>query len=146
MTHLQPTIHINASPEKIWKILWDDATYRIWVAPFCEGSYYKTERFEEGATIHFLTPTGEGMYSIIDKIIPNRFLAFRHKGSIINYEEQDFTPETEAWHDVLETYEVIPAKNGTTLKVELDTTEQYREFMTNALDQSLKEIKRLAEA
>jgi len=145
MTHLQPTIHIHATPEKIWDILWNDTTYRIWVAPFCEGSYYKTERFEEGATIHFLTPTGEGMYSLIDKIIPNRYLAFRHQGSIINYEEQDFTPETEALNNVLETYTLLPNNNGTTLKVELDTTEQYRAFMTNALDQAMKKIKRLAE-
>jgi hypothetical protein len=145
MTHLQPTIHINATPEKIWKILWDDATYRIWVAPFCEGSYYKAKRFEEGATIHFLTPTGEGMYSIVDKLIPNRYLAFRHQGSIINYEEQHFTPETEAWNNVLEIYELNPDKNGTILKVDYHTTEEYKEFMINAFAESMKIIKRLAE-
>jgi hypothetical protein len=147
MTHLQPAIHINATPEKIWNILWDDTTYRIWVAPFHEGSYYKADRFEEGATIHFLTPTGEGMYSIIDKLIPNRYLAFRHQGSIIDYKEQDFTPETEAWNDVLEAYTLIPDNNNsTTLKVDFHTTEEYKEFMTNAFDESLKIIKRLAEA
>lgn len=145
MTLLQPSIHIHATPEKIWKILWDDATYHIWVAPFCEGSYYKVARFEEGATIHFLIPTGEGMFSLIDKMIPNRYMAFRYQGSIINYKEQHFTPETEAWNNVLEAYELTSVNNGTTLKVEVFTTDQYKGFMTNAFEEALKKIKHLVE-
>jgi hypothetical protein len=85
------------------------------------------------------------MYSLIDKLIPNRYLAFRHQGSIIDYKEQDFTPGTEAWNNVLEAYELSPDKNGTTLKVDYHTTEEYKKFMINAFAESLKIIKRLAE-
>lgn len=145
MTHLQPSIHIQATPEKVWDILWNDSTYRIWCAPFCEGTYYKADRLEEGAKIHFLTPSGEGMYSIIDKLIPNRLMSFRHQGSIIDYKEQDFTSETEAWNNMLETYELSPENNGTTLKIIFSTTDEYKDFMVNAFAKALQEVKRMAE-
>lgn len=35
-----------------------------------------------------LTPAGEGMYSIIDRLEENRYLAFRHLGWVSNFEEQ----------------------------------------------------------
>lgn len=145
MTHLHPTIHINATPEKIWKILWDDATYRIWCAPFCEGTYYQADRLEEGGKIHFLTPDGDGMHSVIYKLIPNRLMTFKHLGSIINFKEVAFKPGTEAWSDFLETYELTPENNGTTLKITFSTTDEYKEFMINAFAKALQEVKRMAE-
>lgn len=145
MTHLQPSIHIQATPEKVWDILWNDSTYRIWCAPFCEGTYYKADRLEEGAKIHFLTPTGEGMHSVIHKLIPNRLMTFKHLGSIIDFKEEAFTPSTKAWSDFLETYELTPENNGTTLKIIFSTTDEYKDFMVNAFAKALQEVKRMAE-
>ena len=31
--------HINAPKEKVWKVLWDDSSYRKWTSVFMEGSY-----------------------------------------------------------------------------------------------------------
>ncbi|WP_233357739.1 hypothetical protein [Haloflavibacter putidus] len=42
-----------------------------WNSVFGAGNYYKTENFAQGNKIHLLTPNGEGMYSILDKIIEN---------------------------------------------------------------------------
>ena len=39
-------IDINASKEKVWNVLFDDATYRIWAASFMPGSYAVTDRKE----------------------------------------------------------------------------------------------------
>lgn len=116
MNPLESTIHIQTTPEKVWDILWNDATYRIWCAPFCEGTYYQADRLEEGAKIHFLTPTGEGMHSVIHKLIPNRLMTFKHLGSIINFKEEAFTPSTEAWSDFFRNVRTHPRKQRHYLK------------------------------
>jgi len=38
MKKIQFSTEINAPKEKVWNVLWDDATYRKWVSVFSEGS------------------------------------------------------------------------------------------------------------
>jgi uncharacterized protein YndB with AHSA1/START domain len=66
MTTLEFTTEIKATPEKVWQVLWNDATYREWTSTFSEGSY-AVSNWNEGDSIHFLGPSGEGMNSIIEK-------------------------------------------------------------------------------
>lgn len=40
-------IQINATPDKIWGVLWNDVTYTQWTSVFAEGSFYKGT-LEEG--------------------------------------------------------------------------------------------------
>jgi uncharacterized protein YndB with AHSA1/START domain len=77
MTTLDFKIEINAPKEKVWSVLWDDKTYGQWTAAFCEGTY-AVSNWNEGDKIHFLSPNGEGMNSIIFKKIPNEYIAFKH--------------------------------------------------------------------
>ena len=32
-------VTINATPEKVWDVLWNDLTYTQWTSVFCHGSY-----------------------------------------------------------------------------------------------------------
>ena len=57
---------INAPKEKVWATLWNDNTYRQWTSVFSEGSYAESD-WNEGSKILFLSPKGEGMFSVIDK-------------------------------------------------------------------------------
>lgn len=68
-------IEIKAPKIKVWNVLWDDATYRKWTATFSEGSQALSE-WREGSKVLFLSPGGEGMFSIIHKKIPNEFMSF----------------------------------------------------------------------
>jgi len=63
-------ITINATPEKVWKILWNDSTYRKWTTVFAEGSFAETD-WQEGSKVLFLGPEGRGMVSRIKRNIPN---------------------------------------------------------------------------
>src|SRR5690606_24668626 len=78
-------IEINTHKEKVWSLLWDDATYRKWAAVFCEGTYAVSD-WEEGSMIQFLTPNGEGMHSVIEKKTENEYMAFKHLAMIKNFE------------------------------------------------------------
>jgi uncharacterized protein YndB with AHSA1/START domain len=136
-------INIIASPEKVWQSLWQPENYKIWTNPFCTGSYYKTDSFTEGNKIHLLTPSGEGMYSILDRIEENHFLAFKHLGDIKNFEEMPIT--TESWSGAMETYTLNKTDNGTELTVNVDTIEKYIDFMNNTFPLALNELKRISE-
>jgi hypothetical protein len=138
-------ININASPDAVWQSLWQLENYKIWTNPFCTGSYYKTDSFTEGNKIHLLTPSGEGMYSIIDRIEENRFLAFKHLGDIKNFEEIPMTTETESWSGAMETYTLNKTNSGTELIVNVDALEKYIDFMNKTFPLALNELKRISE-
>ncbi|WP_427872212.1 hypothetical protein [Flavobacterium sp. MMS24-S5] len=53
MEKLVFNIDIKAPKEKIWKVLWDDETYRKWTSVFAEGSYAEST-WNEGDKIYFL--------------------------------------------------------------------------------------------
>ncbi len=68
MNNINHTITINAPLEKVWNILWDDATYRKWTSAFQEGSHAVSD-WKQGSPIRFLGPGGqEGMYSVIETL------------------------------------------------------------------------------
>jgi len=145
METLNFTIQINATPEKVWQSLWEIENYKLWTSPFCKGSYYKTDSFTEGSKIQGLTPSGDGMYSILETIKENEFLAFKHLGEIKNFEEMPITGESETWTGAMETYTLKEIENGTELTVNVDTLESFVDFMNKTFPLALKELKRISE-
>lgn len=143
MKTLQFETDITASPEKVWKSIWDLENYKIWTKPFGDGSYYQAETFSEGNKIHFLAPGGEGMYSIIEKLDEPNFIAIKHLGEIKNFEEQPLVDQQ--WSNAIESYELKPIDEGTKLIVNVDTVEQYVDSMNTTFPLALNELKKLAE-
>lgn len=145
MERLHFTIQINASPEKVWHCLWEIENYKTWTNLFCSGSYYKTDSFTEGSKIHLLTPSGEGMYSVLETVKENTFLALKHLGEIKNFEEMPITGESETWTGAMETYALNEIENGTELTVNVDALEVYVGFMSKTFPLALNELKRISE-
>lgn len=144
METLEFTVTIHATPEKVWSSLWEPDNYRRWTRVFTEGSYYSTERFAEGSRIHFLTPKGEGMYSVIEKLEEHRYLAFSHLGWISGFQEQPSGPD-QGWTDAIESYRLIPEGEDTKLVVRVDTLPEYITHMNETFPPALAELKQLAE-
>src|SRR3989338_10838243 len=66
------TIQLNASPEKVWDVLWTENTYNQWTKGFNEGSHAVSD-WKEGSEVLFLGDTDDGMYSRIEKkVVPSR--------------------------------------------------------------------------
>lgn len=138
-------IQINATPAKVWNSLWDSENYKKWTNAFCVGSYYTIEHFSEGSKVHFLSPNGSGMYSVVDKIIENKLLIFRHLGELNNFKEQPIDEKTKQWSNALEGYELTETETGTTLEVKVDTVDEYVDFMNKSFVLGLQELKKMAE-
>jgi hypothetical protein len=136
---------INANPEKVWQKLWDPESYKTWTKPFSSGSYYKTDSFTQGSSIHLLTPEGHGMYSIIETLEINKKLVFKHLGDIVNFEEIPITAQTENWSGALESYTIIKSNEGIILNVEVETLDSYVSSMEKLFPLALYELKQICE-
>ncbi|CAD0002644.1 SRPBCC family protein [Flavobacterium salmonis] len=144
MEILEFKIRIKASPEKIWSVLWEDETYKEWTSAFCEGSYAVSD-WNEGDKIHFMSPGGEGMNSIIEKKIPNEYMAFKHIGEIKDFKELPLNEETEKWSGYMETYRLIPDDEFTDLVSQVDLIEKHIDYFKDAFPKGLETVKELAE-
>lgn len=143
MKRLTFTIYLPATAEKVWSSLWQIENYKKWTTSFCEGTYYKTDHFIQGSKIHFLSPSGAGMYSIIDTLIENKWIVFKHIGELNNFTEQPLNEKTKLWTNAIESYELIQEENGITLTVQVDITEEYADYMSTSFPLALKELKKI---
>ena len=144
MKTLNFSIQINAPKEKVWNVLWDDITYRKWTSTFSEGSYAVTD-WEEGSKVLFLSPGGGGMFSIIAKKVSNKFMSFKHLGTVKGGEEQPEDEETKSWSGATENYSLDDKNGGTELTVTIDITEDHESYFKETFPKALESVKTLAE-
>ena len=144
MERLEFKIEIKAPATTVWKALWEDQNYRQWTTAFCEGSYAKTD-WKEGSKVHFLAPSGEGMYSNIEILVPDEKMCFYHIGELKNFEEQPLNDETRQWTGARENYTLSENNGITTLQVAMDITEQYLDYFKEAFPKGLALVKEIAE-
>ncbi|REH54697.1 activator of Hsp90 ATPase-like protein [Tenacibaculum gallaicum] len=139
------TVTINTSPEKVWKVLWDDKIYSLWTAIFSQGSYAKTD-WKEGSKVLFLTPDGRGMVSKIKQKMPNKYMLFEHLGVVKNNIENLESKEAKEWAGATETYMLESVDSGKThLTVKMDVVEEYKNFFLDTWPKAMDKIKELAE-
>ncbi len=143
MEKLTFTTNINAPRERVWQVLWEDASYRAWTAVFHEGSHAVSD-WQEGSKILFLGPDGNsGMTSRIAKLVPNDTMIFEHLGEVQNGVE-DFS---KGWTEAFEKYFLRQsADGGTELNVELDTLGEYASYFQETFPKALAKVKELVEA
>lgn len=137
-------ITINAPKEKVWKVLWNDATYRKWTSVFNEGSYAETD-WKEGSKVLFLSPSGEGMVSTIAANRPNEFMSIKHLGTVKDGVEDLDSEETRKWSGAMENYTLKTVNGKTELTVEMDITQEYKDFFLETWPKALEKVKELAE-
>lgn len=137
-------ITINAPKEKVWKILWNDETYRKWTSAFAEGSYMESD-FKVGGRTLFLGGEGNGMVSTIDQLIENKVMSFRHLGMIKEGKEDLESEEVQKWTGLLETYILESSENKTSLSVEMELGDDYKDYFMEAFPKALQIVKELSE-
>lgn len=144
MKKLHFNILIEASPAKVWKVLWDKQLYMEWTKVFAEGSRAETD-WQEGSKILFLDGNGQGMVSRVAKSIPERFMSIEHLGFYDNGKEDLESEKVKDWAGVLENYTLDPTEKGTKLSIEMDTNEEYKEYFEETWPEALKIVKELSE-
>src|SRR6187549_4032092 len=97
------SVKIHAPKEKVWKVLWDQDSYRKWTSVFSEGSDANTD-WNEGSEVLFVGTEGDGMYSKIVRKIPNEVMSFEHHGVVKGKKKMPQDEETKNWAGAKENY------------------------------------------
>lgn len=137
-------ININARKEKVWDILWGDASYAKWTGVFAEGSKAITD-WKEGGKVLFLDGKGSGMVSKIETKKPNEFISFKHLGEVKNGVEDTTSEKVKGWAGATENYRLKETDGVTTLLVDMDIVDEYKDYFTKIFPAALQLVKTLSE-
>ncbi len=151
MQKLQYKVSIKAPALKIYDCMLginNKSTYEEWTAMFNPTSTYDGS-WEKGSKILFIgvDAKGEkgGMVSRIIENIPSRFVSIQHYGLVKADQEITEGPEVEKWANGFENY-TFEENNGTsTVTVDLDTTEDFLDYMNQTYPKALDKLKELCE-
>jgi len=139
MELLKFEITIDATPEKVWSVLWDEFSYRQWTSAFHEGSFY-IGTLEEDSKVQFLDPDNNGMFSKVVKNIPGKEMVFLHLGEIYSGIE---TPMD--WGDATESYFLEETDESTILRLEINTSQEFKSFFEEKIPLAIQNVKHLSE-
>lgn len=142
MKRLRYSIEINAPQEDVWHTLWDDHSFRDWANLIDEGTYLVGE-LDEGSHVQWISASsGYGVTSLVEKLIPNEIVVFRHLADTM---ENGFLERENEWTGGREIYSLQAIKTGTQLTVELDAPPEQVETFERILPKVLARVKVLAE-
>jgi hypothetical protein len=151
MKKLQFTVSINAPVTKVYDFMLginSKSTYEQWTSVFNPTSTYEGS-WDKGSKILFVgvDDKGEkgGMVSKIAENIPNRFVSIQHYGLLKGDKEITEGPEVEKWATGFENYTFEESNGITTVTVDLDTTEDFLDFMNQTFPKALDKLKELFE-
>ncbi len=151
MRKLQFNININAPVTKIYDLMLginNKSTYEQWTSLFNPTSTYEGS-WDKGSKILFIgvDEKGEkgGMVSRIAENIPNRFVSIQHYGLFKVDKEITEGPEVEKWANGFENYTFEEINCTTTVTVDLDTTEDFLDYMKVTYPKALEKLKELCE-
>src|SRR5918993_4745909 len=160
MKKLQFKTSINAPVTMVYDFMLgisNKSTYEQWTAMFNPTSSYEGS-WEKGTKILFIgvDEKGEkgGMVSRIVENVPNKFVSIQHYGLLKADKEITEGPEVEKWANGFENYTFEennarpddPVGRGTTtVTVDLDTTEDFLDYMNQTYPKALDKLKELCE-
>ena len=145
MEKLKYQTEINASAEKVWDVLWNENTYSKWTYYFSPDSNMVTDWQVGGKTYFTDSSKKNGMVSTIERIEKPKHLIFKHLGEIHNGVEDVDSEKIKAWNGSLEAYYLEENDGKTTLRVEVDSDENFKDMFDNGFRKGLEIIKELSE-
>ncbi len=151
MKKLQFNVKINAIASKVYDSMLgisNKSTYEQWTALFNPTSTYEGS-WNKGSKMLFVgtDEKGEkgGMVSEIADNILNQFISIRHYGIVKASVEITEGPEVEKWANGYENYTFVENNGITTVTVDLDTTEEFLDYMNENYPKALEKLKEICE-
>ncbi len=151
MKRVQFIVKINAPANKVYDLMLGISkklTYEQWTALFNPTSSYEGN-WNKGSKMLFVgtDENGEkgGMVSEIMENIPNQFISIRHYGLVKANEEITEGTEVEKWANGFENYMFEENNETTTVTVDLDTSEDFLDYMNETYPKALEKLKEICE-
>lgn len=148
MSKLNFSILIDAPISKVWDIMLQDKTYRIWTEEFAAGSHY-VGNWNQGSKILFLGPTEDGkLAGMVSRIKENKlhkYISIEHLGEVYDGVEDTTSDRVKVWAGALENYTFVNKDGKTELVVDLDINEEFKEMFEGTWPKALQKLKSLCE-
>ena len=144
MKELKFSIAINAPMEKVWDVLWSDATYREWTKHFNPDSFMESDWKVGGKTL-FLDSNRSGMLSTIKQLEVPRLVVFSHYGELHQGVEDTESERVKAYAGAEERYQLTESNGGTLLEASVETSPDFEQMMSDGFNKGLADIKKLSE-
>lgn len=148
MTTLHFSTVINAPIAKVWNVMLQDKTYREWAEAFGSKDSHYVGSWEKGSKIQFLAPDEHGkMGGMSSMIVDNKlheFISIKHQGLVMGGVEDITSDEAKRWVG-LENYTFKDADGNTELFIDLDTPDDFAEYMSASWPVALQKLKEIAE-
>jgi hypothetical protein len=151
MKRVQFIVKINAPKNKVYDLMLGISkklTYEQWTALFNPTSSYEGN-WNKGSKMLFVgtDENGEkgGLVSEIMENIINQFISIRHYGLVKANEEITEGTEVEKWANGFENYTFEENNETTTVTVDLDTTEDFLDYMNETYPKALEKLKEICE-
>lgn len=148
MSKLNFSILIDAPISKVWDIMLQDKTYRIWTEEFAAGSHY-VGNWNQGSKILFLGPTEDGkLAGMVSRIKENKlhkYISIEHLGEVYDGVEDTTSDRVKIWAGALENYTFVNKNGKTELVVDLDINEEFKEMFEGTWPKALQKLKSLCE-
>ena len=151
MKKLRYTQDIKAPAREVYRTMLgldQKETHEQWTEEFHPGSTYEGS-WEKGSKILFVGP-GEngkrvGMVSEIAENIPFKFISIRHYGIVEDDQEITEGPEVEKWAGGFENYAFEENNGTTTVKIEVDVTDDFVDYFNTAWPRALNKLSEVVE-
>lgn len=151
MKKLQFKISINAPVIEVYDFMLgisDKSTYEQWVYLFNPTSSYEGT-WDKWSKILFTGVDDNGQKGgMVSKIVENiqyKFVSIKHCGLLMGDKEITEGPDVEKWANWFENYTFEENNNITSVTVEVDTNEDFEEYMLEAYPKALEKLKELCE-
>jgi hypothetical protein len=151
MIQLQFKTSIQAPANKIYDFMLgmsNISTYELWTSIFNPTSTYEGN-WEKGSKILFIgvDENGEkgGMVSRIVENIPNKFVSIQHYGLFKDNMEITEGPDVEKWANGNENYTFEEVEGVTKITVDIDVTDDFKDFMNETYPNALNRLKELCD-
>lgn len=151
MKKLQFKVKINAPVSRVYDRMLgtgSKSTYEQWTAMFNPTSTYEGS-WDKGNKMLFVgvDEKGEkgGMVSRIVENTPNQFVSIQHYGILKAGKEITEGPDVEKWANGFENYSFEETNGTTTVTVDLDTTEDFVDYMNQTYPKALDKLKEICE-
>jgi hypothetical protein len=151
MQKLQFQVRINEPSTKVYDVMLgisNKSTYEQWTSLFNPTSTYEGS-WIKGSKILFVgfDEKGKkgGMVSEIAENTPNRFVSIRHYGLVKDGKEITEGPDVEKWAGGFENYSFDENDGVTSVTVDLETTEDFIDYMNQTYPKALDKLKEVCE-
>ena len=145
----QYKIDIKASATRVYDLMLNQESYKLWAAEFSPSSDFEGS-WAKGAKITFtaVDEAGKkgGMVARILENIPAKFVSIEHYGVLSDGEEVTDGPTVKDWAGSHENYTFDEKDGVTTLTVDVDTDDKYLDYFNETWPRALNKLQAICEA